>query len=209
MWAGKSKLRSVVSIIGKRGCVVGVSLLSESLTPHILEASRGIYTEAFGWFCVSTTFGGHGLLFPLLSRPPCCPVCSSSWWIMWHSWGKSPGPVLFIYWRVSTHMICMHAPHPSIHLIQPSVCMRLYNKVWCNVYIRLHHVLWFYCVAVSRRLVYVSTVDGALTVIDEQGLTRWQYLTGGPLFFSSLGHDKVRLGSININWGERKERAPH
>ena len=39
----------------------------------------------------------------------------------------------------------------------------------------------------------MSTVDGTLTAIDEQGQIIWQYQTGGPLFFSSSNHGEVRM----------------
>jgi len=48
-------------------------------------------------------------------------------------------------------------------------------------------------VCVCARLVYVVTVDGGVTVIDELGQIRWQYQTGSPLFQSTINH-KVRQG---------------
>ena len=42
------------------------------------------------------------------------------------------------------------------------------------------------CVVATHRSVYVSTIDGALTALDEQGHTLWTYRSSTPLFHSSL-----------------------
>jgi outer membrane protein assembly factor BamB len=51
----------------------------------------------------------------------------------------------------------------------------------------------------NDRQLYVSTIDGRLTALDEGGHTLWTYSASNPLFFSSINH-------MEVCWSLRKKR---
>ena len=99
-------------------------------------------------------------------------------------------PALLVCLCLLTLLPSLVSPDSGLGNPLAKSCTPTHRYAGCKVQSAVAKVLVCIC-----RQVYVSTIDGGLTALDEQGHTVWSYKATNPLFFSSLSHMEVRAWS--------------